>query len=154
MAMSGCLLVLSGCNANKYHAELYDNLGQYINEDFAKKNVLWGVTYYEDRNDSIPKKLTFTADNNEELREIFKDDFDFEIDFNSQILFVYTYTTTNIGKLNLKNIELKDNSLIIDYRAESKFSDRFIVDTCSPYQRWIAVKMDKVEFDSVTWRNK
>ncbi len=151
MAMSACLLVLSGCSVNKYNAELYDNLGQYINEDFYKENAFdVSAEAYFDK--SYNKKKLFIVKTEDERRKIFYEDFNAEIDFDTQILIVYTCVTTNPLERKLDEIKLNGDKLEIILKDKIDYGDGN--SSCSPYQRWIAVKMDKVEFDSIRLNNR
>lgn len=148
--MTTCLLILSGCNnsISKYHAEIFDNIGEYVNEEFLRDNVLLGVTPFENRNDSIPEEIIFTVKNEDELHKIFNDTFDPNIDFDSQIFFVYTYTAINMREQKISKIDYNNKNIKI-FIKDKNYHSPAKMDTTNPYQRWIGIKMDKVDFDLV-----
>lgn len=153
MMMTACLLILSGCtNISKYHAELFDNIGEYVNEEFLKENTL-----AEDVNDffdaTVVKKRLFTVKTEKEMQRIFNESFDPKIDFDSQILIVYTCFTNSPKERALDKINFSNSELEIVLKDKDEI-DRWALSSCEPYQRWIAVKIDKVEFDSVEFEDE
>ena len=78
--------LLTGCSKIKYNAQLFDSATDWIKEDFINDNL---VGYSE--NSSYPTERVFVVKNQEEYNEIFVESIDdFDVDFNTQMLIVYT----------------------------------------------------------------
>ena len=143
------LLIISffaGCLSNKYNAELFDTAAEWINEDFANNNI---VRRYGNPEDEYPKTLTFIVDTQEEYHQTFHESAnELSVDFNTQMLVVYTFSAINHRNNTIKNLNLEEDVLTITYEMEKKY---FIGDTCQPYQRWFVVKIDKLPISSVVF---
>ncbi|WP_285819603.1 hypothetical protein [Bacteroides acidifaciens] len=153
--LSGVIIIMSlislvGCGRNKYNASLFDDAGGWIKEEFANDNLICGV-YYEDMDfiadDSYPKARTFIVDNQEKYDQILLADItELDVNFEKQMLVVYTFTTIYHRKNSIKNLSVHNQTLNINYKMESKFG---VGDASQPYQRWFVVKLDTLEITSV-----
>ena len=128
---------LSACGKVKYNAELYYDVSGWINEDFASENLV-RISPYDD----YPTSLTFIVTGEEEYNRIFKENIDeLKIDFDKQMIIVYTFRTVSHRKARLYSLNIK----------EEKYG---VGDASSPYQRWFAVKLDKTIVSSVLFEEK
>ena len=138
---------LSACGKIKYNAELYDGASDWINEDFASGNL---VRINPD--DDYPTSLTFIVTGEEEYNRIFKENIDeLKVDFDKQMIIVYTFRTVSHRKAELYSLNIKDDALKITYKEEEKYG---VGDASRPYQRWFAVKLDKATITSVLFEKK
>ncbi len=138
---------LSACGKIKYNAELYDGASDWINEDFASGNLV-RISPYDD----YPTSLNFIVTGEEEYNRIFKENIDeLKVDFDKQMIIVYTFRTVSHRKAELYSLNIKDDALKITYKEEEKYG---VGDASRPYQRWFAVKLDKATITSVLFEKK
>ena len=76
---------------------------------------------------------------------------DFDIDFDTQMLVVYTFETIYHRNNNLVSLEADEDVLTITYKMEKKSG---VGDASQPYQRWFVVRLDKLDVDSVVFVEK
>ena len=151
-ALIMCLTLFAGCANNdvKYNAVLYDDAESLIDEVFAKEHrVSGGGVHYQDGDYStatVPER-TFFINSTEEYEEIFADSAELEVDFDSQMLIVYTFSLEYKHPLRLKGTDLNDNTLAVTFEMKLV---RGTDSVCQPYQRWEVLKMDKMEISAVT----
>lgn len=140
--------IFTGCAHWKYHAKLYDAAGQWIQEEFQSENLLsfGGGTAY-------PAERVFIVTNQEECNEIFVPSAEeLSVDFDTQMLIVYTFTDTNLRNNRIVGMDADNGVLKIAYKMEEYLVP--VLDTCNPYQRWFVVKMDKLAVNSVVFEEK
>lgn len=98
-------------------------------------------------NVDLPESRTFIVTDRKSFERIFVDDFlEFEIDFDSEMLIVYTFATHYVLPAKIANIELKEKILTVHYNIElnpGAGSAR------EKYQRWLIVKLDKQDITTV-----
>lgn len=147
LAMFIVLCNMAACGKVKYNAELYDDASDWINEDFASENL---VRISPD--DDYPTSLTFIVTGEEEYSRIFKENIDeLKVDFDKQMIIVYTFRTVSHRKAELYSLNIKDDALKITYKEEEKYG---VGDASRPYQRWFAVKLDKTIVSTVLFEKK
>ena len=143
-----CILCffMIGCENVNYNATFYDNAKEWINEDFINDNLVFLES------GSYPTERIFIVKNQDEYNEIFVEGIDeFSVDFNSQMIVVYTFATIYHRDNSLVSLEVNENSLKITYKMEKKFG---VGDASRPYQRWFVVRLDKFNIDSVVFVEK
>ena len=139
--------LLTGCSNIKYNAQLFDSATDWIKEDFINDNI---VGYSE--NGTYPTERVFIVKNQEEYDEIFNESIDdFGIDFDTQMLVVYTFETIYHRNNNLVSLEVDEDVLTITYKMEKKSG---VGDASQPYQRWFVVRLEKLDVDSVVFVEK
>ncbi len=139
--------LLTGCSNVKYNAHLFDSATDWIKEDFISDNP---VGYLEDV--SYPTERVFVVKNREEYDKIFIESIDnFDVDFSTQMLIVYTFGTIYHRNNNLVSLEVKEDVLNITYKMDKKSG---VGDASQPYQRWFVVRLDKLDVDSVVFMEK
>lgn len=143
-----CLFCLAGCG-NKYNAEIvsdsYNNSGEWLNEDVKNQSCVAPVGYAATAD--CPKSRTFLIKSEEEKCNILNGNFDVEVNFEREMLIVYTWATEYRRPCYIKVLELKDEILYIDfYMQRGQFGHG---DACMPYQRWFVIKLDLLSITSV-----
>ena len=139
--------LLMGCSNIKYNAQLFDFTTDWIKEEFINDNL---VGYSE--NSAYPTERVFIVKNQEEYDEIFNESIDdFDIDFGTQMLVVYTFETIYHRDNHLVSLEADEDVLNITYKMEKKNG---VGDASQPYQRWFVVRLDKLDVDSVVFVEK
>lgn len=154
-----CLFATFGCSVGKYNATFFDDAEKWINAEFVAKNLIGNVYYpngdegeYIKTDDSYPKNRTFVIRDTEQLKEISVSNAEeLKVDFNKQMLIVYTYGALNRRKLELSDIKKNGDILQIFFKSETKTG---VGDTCMPYQRWVVVKLNKSDFNLVEFKQK
>lgn len=134
---------------NLYNAVLNDNAVEMIDETFSRNNLTAGA-YYEDipnPGDSLPESRCFIVKSEAEYKEIFKD-CSLDVNFESEMIIVYTFTIEYILPARIKSIILVDETLKINYEIKLI---QGAGSACQPFQRWFVIKMDKLEVSSVTF---
>ena len=122
---------------NKYNATLYDSAKDWIREDFIL---------------ATPEKRVFIVNDQQRYDEIFISDIEeLQIDFNSQMLIVYTFGDEYVLKRMLIKTEIKNDCLNIAYGLEKLPVKENYGAVCQPYQRWFVVKMDKLDVETVVF---
>lgn len=155
-----CCLAFSlfGCSNLSYNAKLY-NADTWINNDFADNNLIRNVYYSQSDSDekffsddeTYPESRTFIIENLKEYNKIFNNIEDLNVDFDKQVLIVYTFRATDHRNLKLISVNLQDKILKITFETIFKSGTG---DTSTPYQRWIVIKLDKVEMEAVEFKQK
>lgn len=145
------LLIFFGCNQNMFNAVLYDDAINWIRDDFINNNRTGG-SYYGDNlefvtDDSLPDQHSFVVSSDEEADKIFNDNFDLTVDYNSEMIIVYTFTTIYHRQCELTDIEQSKNVLNISYKMKKVGSNSG--DASMPYQRWFIIKMNLLDVLSV-----
>lgn len=154
-----CLLVcaagvLVACDeAKKYHAEFYDDVEEFMNDEFLKENRV-GNAYYPNEyyiegvnerfiyDETSPRTRTFIVTDEEEFAKMF-DSFPAEIDFASQMLVVYMFRVINGRNHYLRELTVKDGVLSVKIEEERLPSN--LKDTTMPGCRCVAIVMDKTD---------
>lgn len=148
-----CLVMAAGfaaCGKNQYHAVLYDNAEEWINEEYVNAHRTRGARYGENSesvaDDSCPETWTEIVKNQEKYLEIFSDaQEEFEVDFEKEMLIVYTFTTVYHRSCSLTKLKLKDETLTIGYKIPTMVG---VGDASKPYQRFFVVKLDKLDLNA------
>ena len=143
--------LLVSCNINKYHATLYDDVDHWIKQEFADNNLTSGVYYQNNHtttNQSFPRSRTFLITTQAEFDEIFNSSAP-AVDFTKEILALYTFTCDYVREIKLGDIEIDGLKLEIEYEMVHPLSCQSIGDAVPPYQRYILVKLDKVNVTHV-----
>lgn len=151
--------LFAGCsNNNKYNAVLYSNANEWIDETFLNDNRV--KAYYlnenyidgqSDPNDKYiydttsPSSRVFTVSDEAEYNRIFSNS-PMNIDFEYEMVILYIFSDVYPEReYKLKKIEVNGEVLIVKTELEQKNVD----DAAMPYQRCIALKMNKVEINEV-----
>ena len=148
--------VLTACNeAKKYHAEFYDDVEEFMNDEFLKENRV-GKAYYPNEyyiegiterffyDEISPRTRTFIVDDEESFAQMFNV-FPVEIDFEKQTLIVYMFRVINGRSHYMNKLQVEGGILRVKIKEENRKSD----DTTMPGRKCVAVVIDKLEIASV-----
>lgn len=149
----GIILIMSfsflmGCSKNKYNATLYDDVNEWIDEDFSTTNLTYGA-YYDDvllEDDSYPVARDFILCSQQECEGVIKNLSELNVNFEEEMLILYTFTTVYHRDIKLKNIEVTDDVLKISLQFDKKSG---VGDAAMPYQRFLILKLERLEIASV-----
>lgn len=152
LAMLLILCFTTGCSYVKHNAVLYDSSVNFINEKFQSQNLIRGSLDNDENKNDYPATRTFIVKNQEDFEKIFVYDFsEFEIDFDKEMLIVYTFLTEYVLPAKITNMTLNGETLTIE------FSFDLIKGTGSavrPFQRWFVIKLDNLNISSVVFTKK
>ncbi|MBQ7831741.1 MAG: hypothetical protein IJ393_06695 [Clostridia bacterium] len=150
--------LLSGCRGVKYNAVLYDMANSWIKEEFVEENPIQLTgdiienSTDSNSNERYPLERSFIVNNEQEYKKIFIDGIEeLNIDFEEQMILIYTFSTIYKRKNSLRSISVEDKTGKIVYQMETKYG---IGDACPPYQRWFAVKLNKIDITAVEFQEK
>ena len=138
------LFAFVGCGGgNKYNATVtamhYDDVGEVLSGEFLSENRLEELS---------SEKRIFLIDSEQKFGDVFiVTPQEFGIDFESQMLVIYTCTAENVRKVSVKSVSYASGSLNI--KLQTKKPTQPVGDTCQPYQRYMFVTMDKLEVTTV-----
>ena len=150
-----CLFGSVGCG-NKYNTELFNNVEQWIRDDFLRENRV--KAYYPNENydengeqseryiydETAPLSRTFIISDEETFNEIFTED-DFSVDFDNEMLLLYIFPKMYPRNYILKKIIVEGGKIRISVEIEKRNG---VGDAAMPAQSCLLVKMDRIEFDS------
>ncbi len=156
--MAGIILImvflLVACG-NKYNATIYSDTKALFNEDFLKENLTRSSHYFNDKGEitasadqSYPKFLTFIVTTQEEYDSKFIE-FPPMVDFEKEMLLIYIFTAIKPNAYEIKKISLNNETLKIDFIAKRSGGFKFRNDTTIPMQKWLIIKIKKMEIMSV-----
>lgn len=131
-----------------YNAVLYDDAGEWINIEFKAANATAGVIPGDD---ALPKSrawlIATPADYDGMLMGT-----PFNCDFDNQMLVLYTFTTAYVRTVKLTKASKNDSVLDIEFEmVKPKGTGGGAV---RDYQRWLLIKLDKIEVDSANVAEK
>ena len=169
LALLILLQLFAGCNVtdqapsgepsgdtSNFNAVFFDSAIDWIDEEFAQNSIVTLGFLGEPR--EYPSDRTFLVDTQEKYDQIFSKSInDLDIDFAEQMIVVYTFVDTSIRENKLADICLENGTLKIVYEDIPPYIPEPGVnygDTCSPYQRWFVVTLDKVDVNSVIFEWK
>ena len=148
----------SGCRGIKYNAVLYDMANSWIKEEFVEENPIQLTGYITENStdgfvdEQYPKDRMFIVSDEQEYKKIFIDGIEeLDIDFGEQMILVYTFSTIYKRKNYLRSTSVKDKTVKIVYQMETKYG---IGDACRPYQRWFAVKLNKMDITTAEFQER
>lgn len=96
---------------------------------------------------NYPESRTFIITDRKNFEKIIIDDFsEFEVDFDKEMLIVYTFAIEYVLPAKIANVELNDKTLTVNYNIELTRGE---LSARAPYQRWFIVKLDKLDITSV-----
>lgn len=126
---------------NAYNATVFNIGVSDLNEDFVHSNKVQDLlsSYC-----GLPNDRTIVIDNEEKYRSTFKTT---DIDIDSQMLIIYTYCSIAKGNMIIKKISESEDHLDIQLEDE-KVADG-VGSAVSPYQRYVVVKLDKLDISDV-----
>lgn len=137
------VLSVSSCSNVKYNGKLIDDVGQFVNESFASEHQVNTTFSKSDK----PKKLFYEIDSDEKYKIVFKDEYKTDVDYGKQFLIVCSFVSIYKKKHYLDKLFLNNNTLVIEC-VHQKGADGSGY-ACAPYQRWCAILMDIIEYNTI-----
>ena len=96
--------------------------------------------------DALPSSRTILIDDQAEFDAAFVK-CPFDIDLETEMIVVYTLTFINRRETKIKNVSFSDGTLSLELtNKRAKWGAK---DTCMPYQRYVIIKLDKLDVDEV-----
>ena len=141
LALLILLQLFAGCS--KEDVYFWDNAKGWLTQEFQKDNIVTLGFLGEPR--EYPANRTIVIDTRDEYDRAFEADTSAPTaDFSQQMMVLYTFVDTNRNKFVLTDIGVENG--VLKFVCEDVPSNG---DTCSPYQRWFLVKLNKVDVQSV-----
>ena len=154
------LNLLASCSALRFGATLYDHddIIEWLDEAFLEENKIGGtVSYpnpnYTDRHGSepeyirypdLPTERTFIITEKEEYEKIFTSS-QMDVDFEKEMVILYTSSSVNSIPVDLKEIAIADGVLTISIKFNYPHGPGAVM----PYQRFFVLQMKKAEITEV-----
>lgn len=133
----------------KYNDVLYDSAVKWISEDFQCNNLIYGARYDDGLKPEEPLTRTFIITEREQFENIFVENIaELEVDFDSEIMIVYTFATEYVSPAYILDMNLSGNTLTVDYTIPLILEAGSAV---KPFQRWFVIKLDKLEVTSAVF---
>ena len=144
--------LFTGCTKNENNAAiLNDNASEFIREDFYSENHTSRAIYDGESADlSYPDSRCFIVRNQEDYDRIFTSNADFQVDFSSKTLVVYTYTSVYVRKIEIKESETEADRL--NMVLTTKKPGIMVADACQPFQRYVIIKIDALDISTADIR--
>ena len=106
----------------------------------------WNEYAEIDDPDSLPSSRTILIDNRAEFDAAFVE-CPFDFDPETEMIVVYTITAINRREIKIKNVSFSDG--VLSLKLTNKRVKWGAKDTCMPYQRYVIIKLDKLDVDEV-----
>ena len=138
--------LLSGCSRG--YTYFWGDTKEWFKKDFRKDNIV-------DYGSEYPTERTLVIDTQEEYDRAFVPDLELSVNFSKQMILVYTFVDINRRENILTDVRVENGVLKLTCEDIPPYpEDVDYGDTCSPYQRWYVVILDKVDVDSVIFEQK
>lgn len=131
----------SGCAQIFYGARIYDDIDKNLVLDTFRWN---NPIYVTTENPSHPDSRSFVIADKATYDTVFVDSA-FDINFDREMILLCTFSNWHHRPYYLDKISIKDGKATVYIRMQR----RNVNDCCQVYQKWIAVRMRKVDIDSV-----
>ena len=120
LALTLTVVAVTLSSVIKNKAVIYDNEAEWIREEFYEKNRVYGAMYDREtlRDESYPKTRTFIVRTQEEFDKMFIDENHIEVDFEKEMLLVYTYKATYTRKIDVKKLKDEDGVLKVELKMK------------------------------------
>ncbi|MFA5676541.1 MAG: hypothetical protein WDA65_08490 [Christensenellales bacterium] len=148
--------LFSGCgNDNKYNAVLYSDATVWMHEDFLIENLTRDAVYDGIPLDDplYPKNITHLIQSKEDFDKVFTE-FPTELDFEKEMLCIYIFSCNYMGlSYEISEMSLEDNMLKIEVNFVMPGFGASGSATV-PKQRCLAVKIDRLDIETVEFSEK
>lgn len=109
--------------------------------------LFFSILFCSACNENYPESRSFIITDRSSFEEIIVEDFKgFEVDFDKEMLLVYTFTTEYVLPAKIADIELRDKALTLNYDIQLITG---VGSARRPFQRWFIVKLNKLDILSV-----
>lgn len=142
---------LVGCAGDEYDAGLFDDAELFDATEIVKAEFINDNPISDTINGTYPTRRTFIIDNQEKYNQMFDESAQISIDFDTQMIVAYTFYSIYRRENMLVEVAVDNKTLFITYEMEKREG---VGDACSPYQQWLAVKLDKLEVETVVFEER
>ena len=135
-----------------WQAEIYGYANDSIRDEFAENNKIKGLYEYNDPDrENAPETLTFIINDDETFDEMFVNA-PFEVDFEKETVFLYSVCSVIPTKeYSVDDITVDGERIYIDIHPITPKGSPDGSYGCQIFQRWIAVKMKKIDVTEVSF---
>lgn len=133
------------CSGVRYNAKLFDDAENDLGKEFVMANKL----NLSSKDANNKRLIIFPVTNVESYHSVFVANYEMEVDFGKQFIIVFSFVSVYKKNHYLKSVDLKDGQLTISCYCKSSLIATG--SACSPYQRWCFVKMDVVDYTSISF---
>ena len=134
---------LSGCSGIECNATILKD-GFSINDEWLESNYTRG-SYQSDYNNELPESRMYVIKNQGEAEAVFTDTP--KIDFDTEMLIVYLYTTIYMRKQRLDRVTFDGGALSIEFDVvDGRIGAG---DACVPQTRACVIRLHKLEADEI-----
>ena len=158
-----CALLLTFVSCVKYHAEVTDaSVFYYKDHDgnyvFGQKQPVLTDAFRADTmvrggwdaegvdTDTLPEERTILIDEQAEFDAAFEN-CPFDVDLENEMIVVYTFSFIYSRPTLIKKVSFSDGTLSL--KLESKRAKWGVKDASMPYQRYVIIKLDKLDVTEV-----
>ena len=136
-----CSLV--SCSNFEHNANILKE-GFIFNKEWLESNYTQG-SYQSEYNNDLPKSRIYVIKHQDDVSKVF---YDFpQIDFDTEMVIVYCYTTTSIREQKLNSVCTENGVLSIGFDVvKGKVG---IGDATSPQTRTCVIRLDKVDVNEI-----
>ena len=154
--------LLSACASIRFGATLYNDkdVKAWLDEAFLKENPISGASYHNENYTGphgneprsitypdAPKTRVFIITDAEEYEKILPHS-SIEVDFEKQMVILYTFSVDSSRGFNLKSVKVDDGALTVQIKKEESSTPN-VVDSSTPGQGWVMLTMKKTEISEV-----
>ena len=133
---------------------VYEVSPHNLTETFATENRTYGA-FYDDvslEDASFPKSRVFVIKSQRDMEKIFSDEIDQStIDYRSEMYVLYTFTTVYRREFLIDSSSVTKEGIVINYSLKSPDSDVPLGDAARPFQRFVLIKMNRVDVENITF---
>ena len=131
------------------HNETVDTNVDAFQESFLSASIVqgdWCISSDSSDAESFPETRTILVDNQEDFDATFAN-CPIDVNLDSEMIVIYTASSNNRRETKVKKAFVSDGTLTIElYSKHPKNGGK---DTCTPYQRYVIVKLDKASVNQV-----
>lgn len=144
------LFTFCACGASHNATVVHDQATEWINEAFLTEHYTGGI--YLDEMDTVtdrdfyPDSRTFIVDSQEDYDEIFRSDAAIEVDFETEMLLVCTFTSHYVRPVVITALRRQGSTLSVILKEKRASSGLALTvgAACAPYQRYVVLRLDKL----------
>lgn len=138
--------LLASCGTS-ISAEAFDIDRALFRDEFLTAAALKDYSVAE--SSDLPSEFSAIIRDKAAYDATFTSDAQIEVDFEKQILVVYTYMAVNRREIKVDDVTMNNDVLSIRLKVVDPFRILFFrffgADTCAPYQRFVVLRLDKPE---------
>ena len=136
--------VISGCSSDRFHGRFFDDVEEHLKAEFVDSNRI-GTS-------SSENAVIYPMTSQSACQAVFYEDYELEISYDEQFVIVFSFVSIYQTEHYLKSINVHGGNLSVKCGCRSGKSGTG--SACAPYQRWCMVKMDIVDFETVSFKGE